>query len=99
MHGSTRAHIFMATNRQDKLDYAEIPGQRPRYDGYAMIHLLLQYTPYFLELDEIWVEKLINAEMHLLGKANSPSLIYLFQSKKLNNFNFKNTHFQKLLKA
>ena len=68
----------MALTAQKKYKYAESKRIRPRYNGLVMVHLLLLYQSHFLEIEETWVDKLLNTEAHQKGEDNMCSLAYLF---------------------
>ena len=54
-----RAQLFMNASIQQKLAYAEKPGERLRFNGKTMTDILLRYQASFISLDEPWVDKLL----------------------------------------
>ena len=61
MEPQQRAEKFLEASDERKLAFAQ-ELDRERFNGWLMIHLLLEFTPNFLLLDEIWVDKLLKAE-------------------------------------
>ena len=67
------------------------------YDQLTMSQLLVFYSPRILELQERWVDLLLEAEGALDGKDGMCLISCLFRSRKLQKFNFSCERFKKLL--
>ena len=62
MKGGDRVHKFMLADHIQKEQYADrMKHASLKYDGETMLHLLFINFPYFIEINEIWVDKLIHA--------------------------------------
>ena len=79
----------MDASAGEKRRYAEREGERKRYEGkigdddysaVTMAHLLHLFHPRFLELEEPWVDKLLEAEWDLKDKGRMNCLMYLLMS-------------------
>jgi len=70
-----------------------------RYGEYesTITHLLHWFHSRFLELDARWIDALIEAEGDMKNRIGKCNLVYLFASKRHNDFDFGCRRFQELL--
>ena len=59
--------------------------------------MLLLYFPYFLELDEPWVDALLTVERDMRGDRGLCCLAYLMHSQRLQELDTECKRFKKLL--
>ena len=89
---------FVNLKSHAKENYSYLAKISPmNYDELPMLHLLIFYVPRILELQERWVDLLIEAEGALDGKGGMCLISCLFRSRKLQKFNFNCKRFKKLL--
>ena len=59
---------FMSKTQQEREAYVSTNGGMMRYDKETMTNLLLKISPSFLELDERWVDLLLEVEIEILNE-------------------------------
>ena len=93
-----RCDIFMSAPNQLKEAYIQLEAGH-RYEGceWTITHLLHWFYPRFLELDSRWVDALIETEGDMKDKDGYCNLMYLFKSRKLDDFDFSCRRFMELL--
>ena len=72
-------------------------GQALGDDKMIITHLLHLHYPRFLELNVRWVDALLEAERNLKDIFGRCNLMLLFESKRLDDFDFSCRRFQVLL--
>ena len=63
----------------------------------TITHILHKYHPRFLELDARWVDALLETEEGVIDRFARRSLMFLFKSYELDDFDFKCKRFRELL--
>ena len=93
-----RCDIFISAPNPLKEAYVRLEaGRRYKINEHTITFQLHQYFPRFLELDARWVDALLEAEGDMKNNVGDCSLMYLFWSKRLDNFDFGCSRFQELL--
>ena len=97
---------FMRMDWMGKERYVEQDGGRKRYKvkigdsnycGITMTHLLHRFHPRFLELDESWVDMLLDKEWDLKDEWERNCLMHLLESERLQDLDFGCRRFRVLL--
>ena len=97
INAMSRARAFIQASTIKKIQYVENDRLPLKFGSETMSILLLKYEKQFLEIDEPWVENLLNKEKSVKGLQGCSYLVILLCFGDTDNVNFNSLMFRKLL--